>query len=458
MALRAATGSENGPVSGRRGRPAPTNDFADGRIAPERAAVASHRLGTGVPGHSMVMSLDVLLIAVGLLGVAVAALSARIRRLPVSEPLLALMTGVLLGPEALDALSLPPITAQHSTVHDATRVLLVISVTGVALRYPFGAVRARLQPVLILLLVAMPAMVVVSAGLAAAILGFACGTAMLLGTALCPTDPVLASSVVTGEPAETDLPARERQILSLESGANDGLALPLVLVAVALAGPLTAVDAAVLATWQVLGAVVLGAAAGFLGGHALRVGVAHGAAAHGPMLLFTVLLALLVLGLSGVLHLDGVLAAFVAGIVFNLVSTGADRTAEVEIDEAVNRFAVLPMFVLLGATIPWAAWGDLGWAAGLFAPAVLLLRRLPVLLLLRRALRLDWPGALYLGWFGPVGVSAVFYLTLEARELGLSEPVLAAGVMVVVLSTLAHGVTAAPGRLLYRRLAHRARL
>lgn len=151
------------------------------------------------------------------------------------------------------------------------------------------------------------------------------------------------------------------------------------------------------------------------------------------------------------LHLDGVLAAFVAGLAFNLTSTGTERTAEVEIDEAVNRFAVLPMFVLLGATLPWTEWGELGWAAIVLALAVLLLRRLPVLLLLKRPLHLGWPDALYLGWFGPVGVSAVFYLTLEAEELGLPETVMAAGIMIVVVSTVAHGVTSSAGRLLYRR-------
>ena len=398
------------------------------------------------------MTLDVLLVAVGGLGVLVAALSARIRRLPVSEPLLALVLGLLLGPEVLDALALPPITAEHASTHDATRILLVISVTGVALRYPFGAVRAQLRPVAILLLVAMPAMALVSAGLAAGILGASLGAALLLGTAVCPTDPVLASSVVTGKPAEEALPERDRQILSLESGANDGLALPLVLAAVAFAGPLTAGRAAVEALWQVLGAVALGVLAGWLGGRALRAGEKHGATAHGPMLLFTVVLALLVLGLSGVLHLDGVLAAFVAGLAFNLTTTGAERTAEVEIDEAVNRFAVLPMFVLLGATLPWAVWAELGWAAILLALAVLLLRRLPVLLLLARPLRLGLPDALYLGWFGPVGVSAVFYLTLEAEELALPESVMGAGILIVVASTVAHGVTSSAGRLLYQRL------
>jgi NhaP-type Na+/H+ or K+/H+ antiporter len=277
-------------------------------------------------------------------------------------------------------------------------------------------------------------------------------SALLLGTAVCPTDPVLASSVVTGKPAEEDLPARDRQILSLESGANDGLALPFVLAAVAFAGPMTAGRAVADVLWQVLGAVALGVVAGWLGGRALRAGERHGATAHGPMLLFTVLLALLVLGLSGVLHLDGVLTAFVAGLAFNLTSTGGERTAEVEIDEAVNRFAVLPMFVLLGATIPWTVWRELGWAGIVLALAVLLLRRLPVLLLLKRPLRLGWPDAVYLGWFGPVGVSAVFYLTLEAKELGLPETIMGAGIMIVVASTVAHGLTSSPGRLLYRRL------
>jgi len=402
------------------------------------------------------MTLDLLLITVGALGVLVAALSARIRRLPVSEPLLAVVVGVLVGPEVLDALPLPPITTEHATVHEAARILLAISVTGVALRYPFASVRAQLRPLSILLLVAMPAMALISTGLAGAILGLTLGAALLLGTAICPTDPVLASSVVTGKPAEEDLPARDRQILSLESGANDGLALPFVLAAVAVAGPMTAGQAVGEALWQVLGAAALGVLAGWLGGRALRAGEKHGATAHGPMLLFTVLLALLVLGLSGVLHLDGVLAAFIAALAFNLTSTGAERTAEVEIDEAINRFAVLPMFVLVGATLPWSVWRELGWAALLLALAVLLLRRLPVLLLLKRPLHLGWPDALYLGWFGPVGVSAVFYLTLEAEELGLPEPVMAAGIMIVVASTVAHGLTSSAGRVVYRHLTSRS--
>jgi NhaP-type Na+/H+ or K+/H+ antiporter len=396
------------------------------------------------------MTLDLLLAVTGCLGLGVAAMSSRLRRLPVTEPVFALLAGVLVGPAVLGWLDLPTLVEQHHALHEGTRVLLAISVMGVALRYPFREARSRAKPVALLLLVAMPLMALVSAGLATAILGFSLAAALLLGTAICPTDPVLASSVVTGRPAEDDVPVRERQVLSLESGANDGLALPLVIIALGVAGATSAFSAAATAVWEVLGAVALGALLGWFGARALRAGETHRAAGHGPMLLFAVVLALTTLGLSGLVHVDGVLAVFVAGLAFN-ASVGQERAEEAMVDEALNRFAVLPLFAYLGAVLPWAEWSHLGWPVLGLALAVLLLRRLPVLLLLRRPLRLGWAEAVYLGWFGPIGVSALFYLTLEAKQMQLPHSVLAAGALVVVLSTLVHGLTAAPGRVLYRR-------
>ena len=66
---------------------------------------------------------------------------------------------------------------------------------------------------------------------------------------------------------------------------------------------------------------------------------------------------------------------------------------------------------------------------------------------------LGLPDAVHLGWFGPIGVSALFYLAMEAERLGAEPTVLAAGTLVVAASTVLHGVTAAPGRVLYRRAA-----
>jgi sodium/hydrogen antiporter len=399
------------------------------------------------------MTLDLLLLAGGVLAVCVATLSSRLRRYPVSEPLLGLLVGIALGPAVTGVLDVAPLTEDTTWTHTATRLLLAVSVMSVALRYPFGVARSRRRPVTLLLVVAMPVMAAVTAGLSAWILGVGLGAAVLLGAALSPTDPVLASSVVTGTPAEEDLPGRDRQVLSLESAANDGLALPLVLVAIAVAGAASGGEAALESLWQVGGALAVGVVLGWTGGRAIRTGEEHGATDPGPLALFTAVLAFAVLGLSGLVHVDGILAVFVAGLAFNVTASGSDRTTEVPIDEAVNRFLVLPLFIAVGAALPWAAWGDLGWPGVLLAVAVLLLRRLPVLLLLARPLGLRAPDAAWFGWFGPIGVSALFYLALEAERLGADPTVLAAGTLVVAASTVVHGVTAAPGRVLYRRAA-----
>lgn len=393
------------------------------------------------------MTVDLIYVTVGILGLAVAAWVVPLRRLPVTPPLLALAAGALLA--AVGLVDLPDVTEDPAFLHEPSRALLAISVMAVALRFPFRTTRGRGREVALLLLVAMPAMAVVSAVLGWWLLGLPVATAALLGAAVAPTDPVLASSVVVGEEAERDLPSRDRELLSLESGANDGLALPLVVAALAAAGSLTTGEAAVEMLWQVLGATVVGIVAGVAGAAALTVAERRGDTASGPSLLLTVVLALATLGVAGLVHTDGVLAVFVAGLAFAATSHAEDRAREVSMDEALNTFVVLPLFVLLGTMLPWQAWRDLGWGGALLVVAVLAVRRLPVVLALARPLRLRRRDAVYLGWFGPIGVSALFYLTLEAERTDVPVEVLAAGTLLIAASTLVHGVSATPGRRLY---------
>jgi NhaP-type Na+/H+ or K+/H+ antiporter len=395
--------------------------------------------------------LEILLVATGALGMVVAALSGRIRQLPLSEPLLGLVVGIVLGPAVTDVLSLPTVIEDPGVYQTASLVLLAISVMALALRYPFHQARRLAWPVVLLVVVAMPGMAALATGVSWAVLGLAPAAALLLGTALCPTDPVLAASVVTGAPAERDIALRSRQLLSLESGWHDALAAPLVLLDLLAAGALSGATAAVEIGWELGGGVLIGAVLGWLGGRALRSGEEHGAAEHGPALFFTLLLAVGVLGAAELLGTNGILAVLVAGFAFNLVSTGGERGGAVEVDEGINRFVILPLFVVIGAGMPWSEIADLGWRGPVLVVAVLLLRRLPVLALLRRPLRLGWPDALFLGWFGPIGVSAVFYLTLQAERMGVDPTVLAAGMLVVAGSTVAHGLTVTAGRQLYRR-------
>jgi NhaP-type Na+/H+ or K+/H+ antiporter len=389
---------------------------------------------------------------VGGLAVVLAAISGRIRDLPISEPLLALLLGVIAGPRVLGLIEIPD-DVRSTLLLEVARILLAISLIGVALRYPVRRLRAIVSPTAVLVTVGMVGMAVLSAGLAWLVLGVPLLLAVLIGACITPTDPVLASSVVTGSPAEQHLPARTRQLLSAESGTNDGLALPLVLVGIALVARESVGRAALDGLYQVGVGVAVGVAVGLLAGRAVSYALRHSDIDPGASFAFTLVLAVAVLGIARVLDADGVLSVFVAGLAYNRTVADDEVGPQNTIDEGVNRYVVLPLFLLLGIELPWAQWADLGWAAVVFPVAVLLVRRLPVLLALSRPLRLRVRDAVFLGWFGPVGVSALFYLTFSEDE-GVSDPRLwAAGSLVVAASAVAHGMTAAPGRRLYQRAA-----
>ncbi|WP_150254187.1 cation:proton antiporter domain-containing protein [Nocardiopsis deserti] len=388
--------------------------------------------------------------AIGTLSVLLALFSDRFRELPLSEPLLALLLGVALGPHALGLLTLSAET-RDTLLLEGTRVLLAASVMTAALRFPVSSLRGLVAPLALLLCVAMPVAAAVT-GAAALLLGLPLALAALVGACLCPTDPVLAASVVTGKPAQRDLSERLRRLLTGESGANDGLALALVGVAVAAvlpsAGP---VDVAGRLAWEILGSVVLGVVVGAAAGKAMEAATRHRELEEGPALVFTLLLAVAVLGVARLIGVGGVLAVFVAGLAYNRTVRRGERGPQQNIDEAVNRYLALPVFVLLGAVLPWREWVGFGPAALAFVLAVLLLRRPPVLMVLTRPLGLRPRDAAFAGWFGPMGVSALFYAAHSVHE-GVHDPRLFAAVaLAVTASVVAHGVTASPLRRLYAR-------
>ncbi|MDQ4021527.1 MAG: cation:proton antiporter [Actinomycetota bacterium] len=386
--------------------------------------------------------------AFGTVGVLLALASRNMRQLPLSEPLVALILGVMLGPQLLGVLEIDQ-QVRDPLLLEGTRLLLAGSVMAAALRFPATALRPLVRPLLLLLAVVMP-LAAAMTGAAALLLGLPVALAALVGACLSPTDPVLAASVVSGGPAERDLPARMRQLLTAESGANDGLALPLVGIAVVAVLPATGPgDAVGRLVWEVLAGALIGVLAGVLAGRALKAAIGRQSIGPGPELVFTLLLAVAVLGIARLAGTDGVLAVFVAGLAYNRMIGESERSPQDSIDEAVNRYAVLPLFLVLGTVLPWQEWAEFGPAAIAFVAAVLLLRRLPFVLALARPLGLRWRDATFTGWFGPMGVSAVFYLAHSLEE-GVSDPRLfAAGTLAVAASVLAFGVTASPGRKAY---------
>lgn len=396
--------------------------------------------------------LDVVLFAAGVVAVVVAAFLRHLERWSITPPLLGLLTGILLGPEVLGAVTIPPAEDAH-VMRIAARLLLAVALMAIALRYPITQMRRRTGEVAVLVLVVLPIMAAIMAAGAAWSMQVPLGLALVLGAALSPTDPVLASGIVTGEYAERDIPGRGRQVLSLESGANDGLALPFLTVALAWALERSMVAEVGKAAYEVAAGLAIGVIAGVIAGRFMRWSREHREIGSSVRELYTLVLAAVVLGLSGLLQADGLLSVFVAGLAHNRVVTGGDRQVEVGIDESLNQFLVVPVFVLLGAVLPWSEWVALGWSGVAFVLVALLLRRLPVVLALRRPLRADRAHVVWLGWFGPIGVAALFYLG-HAEEQGVTDPRLwAAGTLVIAVSTVVHGLSAGPARALYRRRA-----
>ncbi|MGE0447534.1 MAG: cation:proton antiporter [Vicinamibacterales bacterium] len=168
--------------------------------------------------------LNVLLFLTGAVVVVIGLHSNTIKGSPLSEPIIALLIGVLAGPHALGWLDVSRYTAEPEMLEQAARITLAIGLMEVALRLRPESVRVLWRPVAVLLTVVMSGMWLTSAAVMGTLLGLPFGAALLLGAVLTPTDPVVASSLVTGRFATDHLPLRVRDTISFESGANDGLA------------------------------------------------------------------------------------------------------------------------------------------------------------------------------------------------------------------------------------------
>ena len=389
---------------------------------------------------------NIALLSVGLLVLAVGLLSETLKRQSLlSETLLALAAGVMLGPLGFGWLRPEGWGDSLAILEEVTRLTLALSLMTTALRLPVGYFRQHWRAAALLLGVIMPLMWLMMGALGAALLGVPLLSAALIGAVVTPTDPVIASAIVSGETAKNNIPARLRHLLSAESGANDGLAYPLVTLPILL---LTTSTGQALTSWawrvigwEVLGAALMGALIGWAGGRVLR----RARPGETDAIHLTSVAAIAFVALSGskLLGTDGVFAVFVAGMALKHTHPQLAETQNTQ--EALNRFFVLPVFVLLGLMLPWSAWLDLGWPGLLLALGALLLRRLPLVLALRTYIK---PlhctrDAFLIGWFGPIGVGALFYAALAVRQSGNMLP-WAVGSLLVVVSVVAHGLSATP--------------
>jgi sodium/hydrogen antiporter len=272
---------------------------------------------------------------------------------------------------------------------------------------------------------------------------------LLIGAIITPTDPIVASAVVTGPVAERFLPTRLRDTLWAESGANDGLAYPFVILPIMVLATSfqdSFVEWALSALVYDIGlGAIVGIAAGYGAAKLLIWAEARHAIEREAFRTYTLALSLATLGAAALLSAKGLLAVFIAGVIFHMiVGESEDEEAE-EIQGAVDHFFAIPAFALIGLTIPIREWFEMGISGLLLVGAVLLLRRLPAMLIVSQWVGTvrSWPDAFFIGWFGPLGVGAFYYAAFALHETG-NEDVWIAASLVICASIVVHGLTAAP--------------
>lgn len=373
-----------------------------------------------------------------------------------TQPLVAVLVGVIVGPDGLGLLRLSGWGDPITVLEQVARLTIGFSVMAAALRIPRTYFSDRWKAMSTLLVPGQLLMAVVSGLFAYWLLGVPFWVGMLIGAILTPTDPVIASTIVTGEVAEQHIPERLRHLLSSESGANDGGAYPLVFLAIfmlehSFGNALTQWMTNTL-LWDVLFAVIAGLVVGAITGRIQRWALDNDYIDETPLLTVTISLAVLLLGIVKLLGSDGILAVFVAGLAFNRVAPGDPESEEETATDAVEHLFTIPVFVFFGMALPWNEWVGLGWAGVAFLGSVLLFRRLPMLFALKRFIPplKDTADTALAGWFGPIGVAAIYYATLSVHETDTMMG-WTVGSLVVAGSVVAYGITTTAGTEFYGR-------
>lgn len=386
------------------------------------------------------MSADAILVVGAGALFAVASLSGRLERLWVSEPMLATFLGLVVGFSFIDSFSM-----ESPLILTVLEVTLALVLFSDASRIDVSHLRDGYSWPLRMLLIGLPLVVVLGALFASWYLGLAFGLALLIGVVLAPTDAALAEPVLESEL----VPPRVRQAINVESGLNDGLAVPLLLIAVGLVGSEEGVmlggAAATLVLRQLGMGIVGGVAIGWLGAKAIGKGVESGW--MNPLHQKMAALALAVAGFGAVQLLggSGFVATFIAGgLMGHLIRPRLEYLydfAEIE-----GHSLVLVAFFVIGAgtAVEVLREGVAGEAVLMALVSLFVLRPLAIWLsLLGQSLRRRTIA--FLGWFGPRGLATVVFMLVATEELGTLHPLVRDTLSVtVLLSILLHGVTAIP--------------
>ena len=255
-------------------------------------------------------------------------------------------------------------------------------------------------------------------------------SALMIASCVSPTDPILAQAVVGGPWAEKHVPAHIRHMLQCESGCNDGAAFPFLFLAYFLTVNRGEVGFPVAKffyqtiAWEIVFGTFLGGLVGFLARKFIRFSEKHKLVDRESFVAQYLSLAIAVMGLTVLLGSDDLLAAFACGTAFAWDGWFQKQTADSNFSSIVDLIFNVATFIYIGAEMPWREFNDsamnlsVGRLIGL-SILVLILKRIPIVILCWKFIPdiKTFHEAIFTGYFGPMGVGAIFMCTYGRRML-----------------------------------------
>jgi len=397
----------------------------------------------------------------------------------IPSPVLAIVLGIVLGPKGLGLLATAA-TGTDGWVNGSEgsearellawfcRIVLGIQVLSAGLNLPsrWVTIKQNLTTLLTLLLPVMASASLLSALFAYLIIpDLTFFEAMVIGSCLGPTDPVLAGSVIKGHFAERHVAPELRNVLLAESGVNDGLGTPFLYLSLSLlfafsdlkthspktGGGIVGHYLVSVILWNVLVSFLVGVTIGYMLLKLLKFSRDRKWIDENSTLVFGVAVSIGLVGITTMMDTNQLLCCFVAGCVLNW-EHDMGAVLNNQFSEGLDNVMDIVIFTFLGAVLPFDTWRgensptSFGKLCGV-AALVILFRRLPAVLLCRKGLPSigKYGEVIFAGWFGPIGIGALYY-SLEASEklpgsIDLEQQTFQIVSFLVFISVLVHGLT-----------------
>ncbi|MCA9471902.1 MAG: cation:proton antiporter [Nitrospira sp.] len=342
-----------------------------------------------------------------------------------------------------------PMKIEHETIHAIAEITLILVLFSDASRIRFRELAKSYAIPTRMLLVGMPLTILLGTLLAHWVSPDEPWVfAFLVAAILTPTDAALGQTVVTNQ----SVPSPLRQGINVESGLNDGLALPFVIIAGLLATQQFGIEVEdvpdnlfLFSLMQVTLGPLAGIVSGYVFARIMDVVIEARLITTTFQGLYFLSVAFLTFTLAELINGNGFIAAFVGGLMFGNTLKNSS-TFITEFMESEGQLLTIFTFIIFGAVIVPIGLAHANWKTLVLAIGFLsVVRILPVFLSLS-GVKLTAYEKLFLGWFGPRGLASILFALLVVKRFFVPgmEELLACVVLTVTLSIVLHGVTAKP--------------